>query len=383
MECEKLFEAIDSLNDKYISVWEDVCNIESPTGCKAGVDAVGKYFIDMATAKGWKVETFKHDVSGDVVCITLNPDAKGKPVALSGHTDTVHPVGSFGTPAVRLDETKIYGPGVSDCKGGVVSSFMAMDALERIGFDKCPVMLLLQSDEEKGSMPSNKQTINYICEKAKDAKAFLNMEGYREGKCTIVRKGIVTFKFSVHGVEAHSASCYEKGANAIAEAAHKIIELEKYKDENGLTCNCAVISGGTAVNTVPGECEFYANVRFANEEQLKQIRKDVKAIASHSIIKQCKCDVTETSFRISMEYNERNETLRQTINAIYKRNGLPELDHNFGKGGSDASDVTHYGIPCIDSLGVEGKYIHSPDEFAWLRSLAESAKRVASVVYCL
>ena len=76
MNCKELFEKIDELNNKYISVLEDICNIESPTDYKAGVDAVGKYISDMASERGWKVEVLKQDVAGDLVCITLNPDAQ-------------------------------------------------------------------------------------------------------------------------------------------------------------------------------------------------------------------------------------------------------------------------------------------------------------------
>jgi len=49
---QKIFESIDSLYETYLDVWEDVCNIESPTSCKAGVDAVGRYFIRMAGERG-------------------------------------------------------------------------------------------------------------------------------------------------------------------------------------------------------------------------------------------------------------------------------------------------------------------------------------------
>ena len=77
----------------------------------------------------------------------MNPDAKGKPVCLSGHMDTVHPVGSFGNPPVTFDDKNIYGPGVIDCKGGITASFMAMDALERCGFKRRPIKLILQGAE--------------------------------------------------------------------------------------------------------------------------------------------------------------------------------------------------------------------------------------------
>jgi acetylornithine deacetylase/succinyl-diaminopimelate desuccinylase-like protein len=67
------------------------------------------------------------------------------------------------------------------------------------------------------------------------------------------------------------------------------------------------------------------------------------------------------------------------MNEIFGAEGLPTLEGEKRKGGSDAAYVTEAGIPCIDSLGVEGHKIHSPDEFALISSLAESAKRIAAV----
>ena len=146
MKCEKLFAMIDSLYDEYLDVWEAICNIESPTRHKEGVDAAAGLLTDMARARGWQVETVPCEKAGDAVCITLNPEAEAAPISISGHLDTVHPIGSFGTPAVHRDAEKIYGPGVNDCKGGVVAGFLAMDALDRIGFRARPVQLLLQTD---------------------------------------------------------------------------------------------------------------------------------------------------------------------------------------------------------------------------------------------
>ena len=374
---ERLFETIDALYEEYLDVWEAVCNIESPTRHKEGVDAVGRFFADRARARGWQVEVFPQPVAGDVVCITLNPDAKAAPLALSGHMDTVHPLGSFGTPAVHREGGNIYGPGVDDCKGGIVAAFLAMDALDRCGFTARPVQLLLQSDEEFNL--SNKTTIATICEKAKDAVAFLNLEGHVAGTACVIRKGIATFTFTVTGQEAHASACAEAGANAILEAAHKIIQLETWKDPDGLTCNCGVICGGTAVNTVPGQCEFKANVRFATQEQLEWARAEAKRIADEVHVPGCTCVVEQTGGRLAMEDRARNWELLAKMNAIFEGCGLPVLTGCKRKGGSDAADVTAYGIPCVDSIGVEGGAIHSPKEYAVMKSLKESAKRLAAV----
>lgn len=379
MKCTAVLETIDSLYEAYLSFWEDICNIESPTGYKAGVDAVGEYVVAWARERGWQVEVSQQPVAGNALCITMNPHVKAAPISVSGHMDTVHTCGSFGVPAVRRDAEKMYGPGVTDCKGGIVAACLAMDALSRCGFTERPIQLLLQSDEEVGSSASNRATIDYICEKAKDSIAFLNLEGHTRGEACLVRKGIVTFTFTVTGKEAHASNCADAGTNAIAEAAHKIIELEKLKDAEGVTCNCGVIRGGSVPNTVPAWCEFKANVRFATREQLEWVRQYAQKIADTVYVSGCSCTVTASRGRIAMEYSERNAALLDIMNRIFEENGLPRLKMSKRKGGSDAAEVTECGIPCVDSLGVEGGKIHSRDEYAILESLRESAKRIAAV----
>ncbi len=255
MKCSELFNTIEKLNDKYMRVWEEVCNIESPTAYKAGVDALGEYFIKLAKEMHWQVEVLECETAGNAVLITMNPDAKGKPIVFSGHIDTVHPVGLFGTPAVKKQGDKLIGPGVTDCKGGVVASVMAMEALMLQGFKSRPIKLILQSDEETGSKTSGKKTVEFMCERSKGAEAFFNTEPTSGNIAILTRKGIARYCFHVKGVAAHSAKCPE-GSSAILEAASKIMKLEKYKDLDGITCNCGVIKGGTTPNTVAAECDL-------------------------------------------------------------------------------------------------------------------------------
>ena len=158
MKNQNLFKKIDELTPKYIKFWEDICNMETPTMDKARIDAFGNYFVDIAKEKGWKTEVFE-SVTGNVVTLTMNPNAKKQPIFLSAHIDTVHPLGSFGNPAVKIEGDKIYGPGVTDCKGGFALSMLVMDALSELGFNDRPIMLLMQSDDEAGSRPINKINI--------------------------------------------------------------------------------------------------------------------------------------------------------------------------------------------------------------------------------
>ncbi len=382
MDNNILLNKIDELYDEYLSVWEDVCNIESPTSYKEGVDQVGEYFIRLAKKFGWDVDILEQEVSGNAVCITMNKSAKNPPIAFSGHMDTVHPLGTFGKPAVKISDKYIYGPGVADCKGGVVVGFMTMHALYECGFTDRPIMLLLQSDEETNSLGSNKVTINYICEKAKDCIAFFNLEPYVKGKACLERKGILKYIFNVVGEEAHASICATHGANAIAEAAHKIIEIEKMKDAFGITCNVGVIKGGSVSNTVAGDCRFEVDVRFTNQVEMKRAENQLKEIAVKRFIDGCNTTLIQESSRVAMELCDKNLELLDKINKILSKNGLDTLTASKSGGGSDAAYVTTSGIPCIDSLGVECSAIHTPQEKAVLSSLKESAKRLCLIINC-
>ena len=382
MNYRDVFEMIDRLQPEFVRFWEDICMIESPTKFKEGVDAVGRFCTEAAEKRGWQVTVHQEAVSGNAVCITMNPDSHGKAVCFSGHMDTVHPVGSFGSPAVHRDEEYIYGPGTKDCKGGIVASFLAMAAMAECGFTKRPVKLILQSDEETSSAGSEKRTVAFMADMARDCAVFLNTEGYSRHKATLRRKGILRYRFEITGKANHSSRCYD-AVSAIREAAYKIVELEKWKDKSGLTFNCGMISGGTALNVVPETCSFSVDIRFLTAEQMQEAEAFVKKVAETSYIEGSSCCVTLMSKRVSMDEKEENKAMLARMNEIYAQVGLPELEAKTAEGGSDGSDMTSRGIICVDSLGVVGDGTHSVRERAEIASLAECAKRLAAVAVCL
>ena len=382
MNCDKIFKRIDELEAEYITFWEEFCSIESPTAYKEGVDAAGNYIIEKALARGWEAEKQLQDVSGNCVCITMNPDASGAPVCLSGHMDTVHPVGLFGSPCVTKDEENIYGPGVADCKGGIVAAFVAMAALEDAGFNSRPIKLILQSDEETSSSGSNKTTVEYMCECAKGAVAFLNCEPSVPGTVVLKRKGIAKYTFHITGKAAHASECYN-GVSAIAEAAHKILELEKHKNPEGITANCGIISGGTVINTVPEKCLVSVDFRFSNAEELEQVKAIAEKVAKTSYIEGTTCELVLESLRDAMELTDTNTALLDKINEIFDENDLPALIMRATGGGSDAAYTTQAGIPTIDSIGVSGGGIHARSEYAKISTLKDAAKRVAAICCCI
>lgn len=381
---EKIREAFDLIErgkDEYLQFLTDVCEIESPTDCKAGVDRVGEYFLAKARERGFKTEVFPLEGAGNVVAITLNPESPEAPFCLSAHLDTVHPLGLFGTPAVRIEGDRMIGPGVFDDKGGAVCGFWVMDVLQKIGYRKRPVILLLQSDEETSSKESDKHSVEYICERAAGAVGFLNLEPNADENCvTIARKGISELRFTIRGVAAHGACCNE-GANALAEAAYKILELEKYKDPEGITMSCNVAAAGKAFNTVPDRCEIGVDARFATEEQYAEIRRAAEQIAGTVHIAGTSCEVEEVSYRPSMPLTETNAAWLDRINGWLADAGLDRLEGVKRRGGSDAAYITRIGVPVIDSIGPVGGNPHARDEYISISQYTLSPKRILTVAW--
>ncbi len=159
-----------------------------------------------------------------------------------------------------------------------------------------------------------------------------------------------------------------------------IIELEKFKDPKGLTCNCGMISGGTTPNTVPGECTFIADFRYATDDERAIAEAAVEKVCSTEYVSGCTCGWEQMSYRVAMPLVDRNLQLLDKINSILSNAGMYPLSWISQQGGSDANDATAAGIPAIDNLGIWGGGGHTNDEFAKLDSLAPCAKQVVTII---
>ena len=80
-----IMKRIDQLEKEYIDFWIDISNIESPTNYKEGVDRVGSYICEKAKQRDWKIEICEQNISGNAICITMNPKSKKAPICFSGH----------------------------------------------------------------------------------------------------------------------------------------------------------------------------------------------------------------------------------------------------------------------------------------------------------
>lgn len=118
-----IFEIIDNHFEEYKQFWIDICNIESKSSDKLGVDKVADYIERFCAAKGFQIKRQHFDKSGDYLAISMNTDSTLPGMAFMAHMDTVHEKGKFGEPPVKERDGYLHGPGVIDCKGGIPIAF--------------------------------------------------------------------------------------------------------------------------------------------------------------------------------------------------------------------------------------------------------------------
>jgi glutamate carboxypeptidase len=113
----------------YIHELTDLCAIDSGTHHKAGVDEVALYLAGRMRGLGMDVTLFENEQWGNDVYGVLKGRGQGVAVLL-GHMDTVYPVGTAAARPVRVEDNIIYGPGVIDMKGCILSAIYAIEALQ-------------------------------------------------------------------------------------------------------------------------------------------------------------------------------------------------------------------------------------------------------------
>lgn len=376
---QKVYKKIDELTDKYINILIDICNIESKSDNKNGVDRVGDYLASVAKDLNYDIRKLKFENSGNVYSFTYNNAGSKKAISLSGHMDTVFEKGAFGYPPVSLQGDYIHAPGAVDCKGGIAVAMLAMEALMLCGYKERSIKLILQSDEEVGSCLSNKESVKFMVEEAKDSAMFINCEGHEKGILTVARKGIVKKKITIKGKACHAGAC-TAGLSAIKEAAYKIIEFEKDNDINSVTFNCGIINGGASINTVPDTCELYLEYRFKTRDEQQKAEEKFRHILNTSYIDGTESFAEEISSRAPMERTLFNEELVRTISQMAQNFGMGCLEMSESAGGTDSAYTTLANIPTVDSLGAIGEGCHTTGEKVLISSIPKMAKFIANVI---
>lgn len=366
-------------------------HVETPTGCgfKPGLERTREHFAQRLRALGASIELVAGQArpdwlygasdSGEIppVLIARRPGRAGATrVLISGHLDTVHePDGAFRSLSISADGTTATGPGCVDMKGGLVIAIHALESLHALGVD-CSWMVVLNSDEETGSYHSEPA----LREAAREADVGLVLEpALPDGSLVIERPGSGQFMIECAGRSAHVGRDFSSGRSAVLTLSRCITATERMSDPAAARIvNIGPIEGGHATNVVPDCARAWGNARFGTPEIAAAIERELRTLETAAgAIPSVKLEVSFN--RPAKPMTAGTERLAMAARGVAESLGqkLP-----FGKTGGvcDGNILQDAGLPTIDTLGVRGGGLHTPQEWIELASLTERCQLLAVLV---
>ncbi|GGT36443.1 M20/M25/M40 family metallo-hydrolase [Streptomyces althioticus] len=282
--------------------------------------------------------------------------ADARPVLLLGHYDTVWPTGTLESWPFRRDGDTVTGPGVFDMKAGLVQAVWALRALDALGLPRPAVTLMLNGDEETGSLASR----DAIVETGRDCRLAMVFEAAVDGAIKTARKGVGLFTLTVTGSEAHAGLDPTAGASAVDELAYQILRLTELRDlEAGTSLNVGVVEGGTRGNVTAGRASAHLDVRVASAAEQDRI---TRALADLRPVD------PGTRLEVTGDWNrpvfERGEPVAWA--AGLAKDAARRLGHDLAEaavgGASDGNFLAAAGVPVLDGIGAVGHGAHARTE---------------------
>ncbi len=345
-----------------------------------------RWLAAFLTENGFDVQLHQFGEKRFNLLASLPGSAAGKPLAFTGHLDTV-PLGNAPWQqdafAGEIADGKIYGRGSSDMKAAIAAFIVACINSAEVIVGGSGVVLLLTGGEETG------------CD---GARAMINdpfMTLPRPGALIvgeptanypiIGHKGALWLRCETQGKTAHGAMP-ELGINAIYLAADAIGKIRHFDPGpphplmKKPTLNVGTIRGGLNINSVPDRASFDVDMRtdptlahHALTERLQQHLSDAVTIS--------------TLVDLPAVLTERRHPWIQSVFALCEPLHTAPLEARIVPYFTDAALLIHAlgAPPCIILGPGEPTMAHQTDEYCVVERLYESVELYQRIIedYCL
>jgi len=320
---------------------------------------------------------------GNLIARLPGTDPKRPPFLLSAHMDTVTP-GEGVRPIcegdhIRSDGTTILG---GDDKSGIAIIIEVLRTLKAAGAAHGELEVVLTICEEYGLVGAKQLDMGQFRSKYGlvldcDHAEFLFTKSPASDR----------MEFIVHGLEAHAGLCPERGISALQIAAEAISQMRLGRIDFETTANVGLISGGTAVNTVPKTVRVQAESRSHCEEKLiaqtAHMRSCFQAAAKKYAVEiNGRRRFAQIEEKVWRDYNCMNipadTPIVKSILRAAKHCAYDVRTHETG-GGCDANIFNEKGIT-VANLGTGMHNIHTLREWLSLKEMAQAAEIVLEVV---
>jgi glutamate carboxypeptidase len=371
----ELTRAVAQRRPEMLEMIAQLVQVESPTEDRAAVNRCVSLLETWIRAAGGQGKRNRQSNAGDLLVGRFGP-ARGTPLMVLGHLDTVWPLGTLKKMPFRLRGGRAWGPGILDMKAGVVMALTALRLLVEGNQLSQPVILLLNSDEETGSEHS-RALIESLARKCAAVFVLEPAQGLA-GAYKTARKGVANYRLQVHGIAAHSGVDFSQGHSAVLELGRQIERASAFTDlARGITVNAGVIGGGTRSNVVAAEAWAEFDVRIAKAADGSRVDRRFRSL--RAMDRRCTLEVTGGLNRPPMERTPGTVTLFRRAATMAAGLGF-QLQEAATGGGSDGNFTSALGIPTLDGMGAVGEGAHADRESILLDALAPRTALLAAMI---
>ncbi len=254
----------------------------------------------------------------------------------------------------------IYGRGAGDDLGNAICVAQALIDLKDSGVDAGAIFT--GNEEVGGSTTLGMMELGYGAQKmvlVVDGNAGANQIIY-------AHKGVAVLKLIAHGRTGHSSRPWEfdNAIDKLIVGYSKLAEVwdnpDSIDDWRATMAPC-IISGGQAVNQIPGEASLILNFRIVDSEDLTTLPQKVRDITG-----------LEVEFRrSSLPFNgDRNSPQLQLLAQVIKDQTGVAPEFSRMTGATDARHLQGLGVP-VAVIGCNGAGPHSENEYLYADAIDE------------
>lgn len=396
----QMVAAVDKGHDRWVDVLEAITLQNSGSRNLAGVKTVGDMVTPELEKLGFTVTWIDQSAAGRAGhLIATRTGRTGSPkMLLIGHLDTVFEPDSPFQGVKRLNATTLEGPGIEDNKGGVITMFAALEAMQTAGtLSAATITIVLTGDEEDAGDPIDIARADLIqwgqwADVALDFEGLSQVDGKDMG--SVARRSSYSWQVNATGKEGHSSGIFSASAGhgAIYELARIIHRFHDELPEDKLTFNVGLIAGGSVAqldadlvraqaagktNIIPAQAIARGDFRTLSDDQSERVKAKMTQIVSDHLPGAGAQIVFEQGYP-PMAPTDGNRALLRRLNQINADLGLEqmaELDP-LKRGAGDISFVARY-VDGLVGMGPAGDGAHAPGETVDLPSIKRQAKRAA------
>ena len=324
---------------------------------------------------------------------TIGADDVGG-VMLSGHTDVVPTTGQDWQSdpyQMMTDDEQLVGRGACDMKGFIACVLSALPTISARRL-QTPIHLAFSYDEEIGCVGA-KRLVETMA--GFEVKPRIGLIGEPTDMAMVLgHKGKVSYRVTVTGLSCHSAYI-SNGVNAIEYAAELIAfiramntrvqqqQLDQSYSVPHSTFHVGNISGGTALNIVPRQCEFEFEIRNLPQQDIETLVHDIKHYANDVLL----ADMLGRYPDATIEFNELSyypglHTDPASTVIAYTRtvNPIDRIGDNVSFG-TEAGLFNDIGISCLVCGPGSIDQAHKPDEFVKREQMAYCDQMIENLVH--